>query len=80
MCGIDDDISFVNDGFCGKVRDYDRNHATELKTLSNSSYSSTVKLKYDPTSKAVGGKTYRLYANVKSTNSYPVKMYGVWCP
>ena len=60
-----------------RVRDNAGNYATDLieKITSYEKY----KVPYLP-GKAVGGADYRLYANVHSTNTYPVNLGGVWCP
>lgn len=59
-----------------RVRDNARNYATTLVTCHDYTRKTMTYLK----GKAVGGANYRLYANVSSTNSYPVNVGGVWCP
>lgn len=59
-----------------RVRDNAKNYATSV--VSCKTYK-RYKLPY-LSGKAVGGATYRLYANVSSTNAYPVKVGGKWCP
>lgn len=59
-----------------RVRDNAKKYATNVVTCN--AYKK-YKLSY-LSGKAVGGATYRLYANVTSTNEYPVKLGGRWCP
>ena len=59
-----------------RVRDNAHNYATEY--VNCNSYK-TYKMQYLSV-KAVGGANYRLYANVESTNTYPVVIGGAWCP
>lgn len=59
-----------------RVRDNAKNYATSYVTCN--SYQK-YKLQY-LSGKAVGGASYRLYGNVEYTNSYPVRMGGMWCP
>lgn len=60
-----------------RVRDNAGNYATEL--ISNVTSYERYVTKY-LSGKAVGGASYRLYANVNSANTYPVNVGGVWCP
>lgn len=60
-----------------RVRDNAGNYATELIPSITSYQKYTTKYL---SGKAVGGASYRLYANVESTSTYPVKLGGVWCP
>lgn len=59
-----------------RVRDDARNYATEYRECS--AYRRYV-LPY-LSGKAIGGNSYRLYANVERTNKYPVSVNGAWCP
>lgn len=59
-----------------RVRDNAKNYATEY--VQCNSYKRYI-LPY-LSGKAVGGANYRLFANVSSTNSYPVNLGGLWCP
>ncbi len=59
-----------------RVRDNARNYATEY--VECHAYQRYI-MKYLP-GKAVGGASYRLYANVERTNAYPVNLGGLWCP
>ncbi len=73
--GIDD---FVSKGAVVNMRVRDRfeNYATEY--IECRTYK-----KYTPrylNGKAVAGDDYLLFANVESTNGYPVRMGGLWCP
>lgn len=59
-----------------RVRDNAENYATEyVKCNAYKKY----KLPYLE-GKAVGGADYKLFANVSTTNSYPVNLGGLWCP
>ncbi|MBD5464588.1 MAG: hypothetical protein HDR22_01995 [Lachnospiraceae bacterium] len=59
-----------------RVRDNAGNYATEY--VECHAYKRYI-MKYLP-GKAVGGASYRLYANVEKTNAYPVILGGLWCP
>lgn len=59
-----------------RVRDRFENYATEY--IECRAY-----VRYKPRyldGKAVAGDYYLLFANVESTNKYPVKLGGLWCP
>lgn len=59
-----------------RIRDNAKNYATEY--VQCNSYKKYV-LPY-LSGKAVGGASYRLFANVEKTNAYPVNLGGRWCP
>ena len=73
--GIDD---FVSKGAVVNMRGRDKfeNYATEY--IECRAY-----VRYKPRyldGKAVAGDYYLLFANVESTNKYPVNLGGLWCP
>lgn len=59
-----------------RVRDINENYATEYIECRAYVKYRTKYLK----GKAVAGDDYLLFANVESTNGYPVKLGGLWCP
>ncbi len=59
-----------------RVRDNAANYATEYVVCNAYKRYTPKYLK----NKAVAGASYHLWANVESTNGYPVKLGGLWCP
>lgn len=63
-----------------RVRDSNRNYATEYVTVDHTDNGITKKLKYLNTSSINFGGIHYLYSNVESTDKWPVNATGRWVP